>query len=148
MTAVIFTRLLKSNYCRLTFIISLAIITALTPRKIFYGYYTLLGIAFILTTALAITCIAYVIKEQVRSARANGASIIGIIATVLGFGALQTCTIGVPVCGASVGAGILAVFFPQVALPFFEKYGIIIVGVSILLQIATIALMGCFRRSK
>jgi len=145
MKSIYLWRIFKSHYCKAVFIASLILVFFLIPRKIFYGYYTILGIVFGIVTAATITCFVRNIKERAMAARASGASILGVIVIVLGFGALQACSVGAPVCGASIGAGIIALFFPGVAMNFLGKYSILIIVLSIFIQIAALYFMNCFK---
>ena len=141
-------QIFKSNYCKFVFLISLIGVYFLVPKKVFYSYYTLIGITFIITTSLIITCLIRIIKENVLSAKASGASLLGILSIIFGFGALQACTIGAPVCGATIGGGILALIFPGFAFNLIEKYSIPIVLISVLIQLLTLYLMKCFKKQK
>lgn len=135
----------KSHYCKLVFLISALLISLLIPKKIFYGYYNILAILFILVTSLTATCFIRNIKERILSAKNSGASLIGIISIIFGIGALQVCTIGAPVCGASIGMGIAALLFPGIAFSFAEKYGIWLVSFSIIIQLIALYFMNCFK---
>lgn len=137
----------KSHYCQLVFLISLIGTYFLVPQKVFYGHYTWIGILFIITTALTITCLVRSIKERVLSAKAGGASLLGILSIIFGFGALQACTIGAPVCGATIGGGIVALIFPGFAFGLVEKYSVPIVLVSIFIQLLSLYLMKCFQKT-
>lgn len=138
----------RSHYCKIVFVIFAFLVLMFTPRKIFYSYYIILGVAFVLVTSLTATCFVRNVKERILSAKASGASVVGIISVVFGFGALQACTIGAPVCGVSLGAGIAALVFPGVAFGFAEKYGIWIVIVSIVIQVVALYYMKCFKSVK
>jgi len=94
---------------------------------------------------LTITCFVRNIKEKVLLAKSNGASIISMIMIIFGFGALQVCTIGSPICTASIGAGFLALFFPGVAFHILEKYSVLIVVFSIIFQAFALYFMNCFK---
>ena len=148
MKRIYLTEIFKSNYCKVIFILSLILITVLIPKKIFYSYYSILGALFIFVTSITITCFIRNIKEKVFLAKANGASIIGIITIILGFGGLQACTVGAPVCGASIGAGFFALFFPGIAMDLIEKYSILVIILSIIIQIFALYFMNCFKKCK
>jgi len=136
----------KSHYCQFVFLIALVVTYLLVPKKVFYSYYILIGIFFIAATSLTITCLVRSIKERILSAKASGASLVGILSIIFGFGALQACTIGAPVCGATIGGGIMALIFPSFALNLMEEYGIPIVLISTLIQILSLYLMKCFQK--
>lgn len=139
---------LKSKYCKITFLISLIISYFLIPNKIFYKGYIILAIIFMFLFALTITCIIRTLKERIISAKKSGATILSIIGTILGIGALQTCTIGAPICGASVGLGIVSIFFPHTAHSLMHKYSIYIIYISIVFQIIALYFMNCFKKTK
>jgi len=141
-----FLEIFKSHYCKFIFLIALIGVYFLTPKKIFYGpYYTLLGILFIIMTSLTLTCFVRSIKDRVFSAKANGASLLGILSMVFGFGALQACAIGAPVCGATIGGGVIALIVPGFAFNLIAKYSIWIVLVSIFIQFFALYYMKCFK---
>jgi len=136
----------KSHYCKFVLLIALIGVYFLTPKKIFYGpYYTLLGILFIIMTSLTLTCFVRTIKDRVLSAKASGVSLLGILSIVFGFGALQACTVGAPVCGATIGGGVIALIFPGFAFNLMEKYSLWIILISIILQILALYFMKCFK---
>lgn len=139
--------LFKSNYCKITFLISLVLISFLTPKKIFYGFYSILGILFIVLTSITVTCLLRNVKERISSAKTNGATFMGILSVIFGFGALQVCTIGAPICGATIGAGVVALIFPGILFNFLEKYSIWIIVFSIIIQIISLYFMNCFKRT-
>ncbi|MEM3370227.1 MAG: hypothetical protein QXW00_02105 [Candidatus Woesearchaeota archaeon] len=136
-------RVLKSHYCKFVFLISAIGLSLLLPRKVYYGYYWIIAILFIITTSSIITCFVRSVKEKVYSAKRNGASLLGIIATIFGFGALQACTVGAPVCGAYLSTGILALIVPGFAFNFFERYSLSIIAISIVVQLIALYHMGC-----
>ncbi len=98
-----------------------------------------------LVAALTLTCFVRNVKERAVEAWRHGSSILGIIMIIFGFGALQVCTIGSPVCGATIGAGIFALIFPGMALEFIEKYSLVIILASIVIQVIALYFMNCFK---
>ena len=136
---------LESHYCKIVFAAVFALSYFLVPQKIFYRWYTLLGIAFMAMFALTITCIVRNIKERVMLKRTSGGSILSMIAVAVGFAALEVCGVGAPVCGATIGLGIFSTLLPGVTLGFFEKYGVYIVITTIALQMISLYFMNCFK---
>jgi len=136
----------KSHYCQFVFAISLLVTYFLVPKRIFYSYYTWIGVFFIITTSLTITCLVRSIKEKIISTKNSKLSLLGILSIILGFGALETCTIGAPVCGAAIGGGIIALIFPGFTFNFIEKYSIQVVLISLLIQLVNLYLMKCFKK--
>ncbi len=137
-------QIFKSRYCVATFILAFFFITLISPKKIFHGHNTFIGLLFILSTSLLITCLVRSIKEKIYSARLNGASVLGVISIVLGLGAIEACAVSAPVCGAYLGSGILAIFFPNIILNVFEKYNTLIILFSFLFQILALYQLKCF----
>ncbi len=137
---------LKSYYCVLIFTIAFIASYFLVPEKIFYGWYTILGISFMTVFALVIMCIVRNIKEKVVLAKTYGGSIVSIIAVAIGLAALEVCGVGAPVCGATIGIGIFSALLPSVALGFFEKYGTYIVVFTVILQVISLYFMNCFKK--
>jgi hypothetical protein len=69
-----------------------------------------------------------------------------VFAGILGLGAAQFCVFGSPVCGVSVGAGLIMAIFPSAAVHLLVEYAKWIIAGAILLQILGLYLMGCFKR--
>lgn len=136
----------KSHYCKTIFILSLIAGYFLVPEKVFYRWYTLLAIIFIIVFALTITCLIRNIKERFKDAKSQGKSLVGIISMVLGISALQVCGVGAPICGATVGAGIVSLIFPSFALGFLEKYSLWIIVFSIIFQLISLYFMKCYQK--
>jgi len=140
------TKFFKSDYCKVIFLASLILTYVFIPKKIFYSYYTIIGVAFIIIASLTITCFVKNIKEKVYAAKAQGASVVGIITILLGLVGLQACTIGAPVCGASIGAGVLALFFPLIAMELIKAHSFLVIYASLIIQIVALYFMGCFKK--
>ena len=138
----------KSKYCLIVFVLSLVISYFLVPKTVFYGVYTILAIAFMAAFALTLTCIVRNIKEKVLLAKTYKSSIVGILATALGLVALQVCGIGAPVCGATVGLGIVSSIFPAVFIELMSKYAIYLILISLIFQLFALYFMDCFKGVK
>lgn len=136
---------LKSQYCKIVFAVVLLLSYFLVPKRIFYGWYTLVGALFMAMFALTITCIVKNIKEKALLARTSGGSILSIIAIAVGLAALEVCGVGAPVCGATIGLGVLSAVFPSVAFGFFERYSLYIISGTIILQVVSLYFMNCFK---
>jgi hypothetical protein len=139
-------KIFRSHYCKIVFIISLILAYFLVPQSVFYSWYSLLGVLYMTVFALTLTCIVRNIKEKILLAKTYQSSIIGVLAAALGMAALQVCGIGAPVCGAAISAGLLSVIFPSVFLSFLNKYALLIVVGSIILQGIALYFMNCFRK--
>ena len=137
----------RSHYCQLVFGASLVLGYFVVPKKIFYGYDTILGILFILSFALVMTCLVRQTKERVKAARTYSGAIIGIIATAIGLTALEACGVGAPVCGAMVGVGVLSVILPMSAVDIIGRYAVPILIGSIVIQLIALYFMNCFKRT-
>ena len=140
--------ILKSHYCKAVFLLAMLASYFLIPHKVFYGFGYILAITFMLTFSLSVTCIVRNIKEKILLARTYKRSVAHIILIALGLSALQVCGVGAPVCGATVGLGVLSVIFPGVFIDFLGDYHLVIIIVSILLQLVSLYFMACFKLSK
>ena len=139
-------KVLRSNYCKAVFVIIFILSYFLVPEDVFVGYYILLAVAFMLSISLSLTCIIRNIKERVKLSRTYETSSISVIAAGIGLAALQVCGVGAPVCGASVGLGILSAIFPGVFVNFLQSYAVWIIVISIVLQLIALYEMNCFVR--
>lgn len=139
---------LASHYCQIVFVLALIAGYLLVPRTVFLDRYaTGLVAVFLFSFALSLMCLVRVVKERIVQAKTYKSSLIGIVATAVGMTALQACGIGAPVCGASIGGGILGMIFPAFAVSFLRSYAPYILGFSIIMQLASLRFMNCFRRS-
>ncbi|RJQ34382.1 hypothetical protein C4566_02215 [Candidatus Parcubacteria bacterium] len=146
MKKVYLLEIFKSNYCKIIFLLILAISYFLIPQKVFYGWFFILAIIFMVAFSLVMTCLIRSIKDKVVENRKTKQKITGAIAALIGLSALQVCTVGAPVCGVSIGFSIVASIFPSLAFNFLEQYSIYIVIVSIIFQFYSLYKMGCFHR--
>ncbi len=140
--------ILKSHYCKVVLLIAFIGSYFLIPSKVFYGFGYVLAITFMIAFSLSITCIIRNIKEKIMLAKTYKRSVFHIILIGLGLSAFQVCGIGAPVCGATVGLGVLSVIFPGVFIDFLGDYHGAIIIISILLQIISLYYMGCFKIQK
>ena len=140
-------KVFKSGYCQLTFVLFLAAGYFLTPKLILNGWQFFLAALFIFLFALVLTCLVRNVKEKAILARKYKSSLIGIIAAALGLAALQACGFGAPVCGASIGVGIMSAVFPGVFVNFFSAYSVYIIIFSIIFQFLALYFMNCFKEA-
>lgn len=138
--------ILKSKYCLVVFLFGLLLGYFLVPKKIFYSFYAILGAVYILIFAVMMVCIARNIKEKIVSVKNTGSSIISISASIIGLGAMQICGVGAPLCGAGIGFSIFSIIAPTASIAFFSQYSVLILMLSILLQLAALYYMGCFKK--
>ena len=136
----------SSKYCVALFAAFFLASWFLVPHSVLHGGYVLLAILFAASFALTATCIIRNIKERIALARTYGTSLIGLLAAVVGLSALQVCGIAMPICGASIGFGIVASLFPEFFFHFLSHWSIAIVIVSIILQWISLYFMNCFKR--
>lgn len=137
-------KVFHSNYCKLVFILFLLLGVAITPSKVFYSWYWILGLLFILVFAATMMCLTRNIKEKVVSARKTNSSILSLLGIIIGVSALHMCTIGAPVCGAA-GVGLLALILPTIAYKFMSQFSVYIVILSIILQLWALFSMRCLK---
>jgi hypothetical protein len=131
----------ERNACRLAFFLSLAIGFMLAPPLLLEKNIAI-AMVFILTFALSMSCVAFSVKEKLRNAKAG--STLSVVASALGFAAIEACSMGT-VCGAA-GLGILTLAIPGAFLGYFTDYGVQIVLASIAVQLAVLWRMGCLRK--
>ncbi len=120
----------------------------LIPKKIFFEWFTLIGLLFMLVFSITLTCIVRNIKEKVVLARTSGASVLSILAVVIGFSALQVCGVGAPVCSASIGLGLFSFLFPAFFNNLLQDYSIHFIVLSIIVQVISLFFMNCFKEVK
>ncbi len=138
--------LFRSRFCLGIFIVVFIASGLLVPKTMTHGYHLLLAGAFMISFALTITCMARNIKERIALARTAQTSLLGIIAAVLGLSALQVCGVAAPVCGATIGAGVVASLFPGFLFHFLSDWSIPIILLSIAAQWTALYFMNCFKR--
>lgn len=138
--------LFRSRYCLIVFVIVFLASGLLVPETMTHGYHILLAGAFMFSFALTVTCMARNIKERIALARTAKTSILGIVAAVLGLSALQVCGVAAPVCGATLGAGVVASLFPGFFFHFLSDWSIPIILLSIAAQWIALYFMNCFKR--
>jgi hypothetical protein len=138
--------MLRSKYCLIVLLLGLAGGYYFVPKKIFNGIWFVVGIVYIIVFAFVVACMVRVVKERAVNMKNTGASLISVIATVIGIGAMQTCGIGAPICGATVGIGVFSLFFPNISTSFFNEYAMHIVVVSIAIQLLALYFMSCFKK--
>ncbi len=134
----------RSGYCRLVFLAALPLGYWLTPRTAFHGWYALLGAAFVLSFALVMACTVRHIKERARLAATYSGLTIWTVAAAAGLAGLQACGIGVPMCGAALGAGFLSLALPLWASHFIMEHAVAVVLISLAAQTLALLRMNCF----
>lgn len=140
-----FWRVLRSTYCLLVFIAALGVgYVLIPPNAIHQGYDLTIGI-FVVLFALTITCMVRTIKERIRNSSHKG-SVLGLISSVVGLTALQVCGIGGPMCGASVGMGVVSVFLPGYVIHTLRLYTHELLILSVMMQLASLHYMRCLYR--
>lgn len=136
----------RSKYCILALVLGLVGGYYLIPEKIFHSSWYLLGFLYAIIFSIVSTCIIKIIKEKALNMKKAGAGIISILAAIFGIGAMQVCGIGAPICGATIGAGIFSLFFPNLSLSFLNEYAVFIIIFSIGVQLAALYYMKCFKK--
>lgn len=139
-----FIHVLRSNYCKIVFALGLVAGWFLVPESAFSGWMLTFALVFIFVFAMTITCLIRSVKERVILEKENRGSIWATIAAGVGLTALHVCGVSAPVCGASVGLGIVSAIIPGFAMQTVSEYGVYIVGASILIQAYALYNMKCF----
>lgn len=138
----------KRKRCRIVALIAAALITLIVPKDIFKGWLILLGVPFIILSSMVVACVVRLLKERIDLSKESGASFLAILATVFGFIALHMCTLGSMVCGATLSFSVVAFILPEYLFHKMSQYPIYVLIFSILLQIISLYLMNCFKKSK
>jgi hypothetical protein len=146
MNSLVLWSFLKSKYCIAVFFLGLLLGYLLVPKTIFYGLYYILGFSYIIIFSLVLVCIVRTIKDKINNFKSSGAGILTVIASIIGFSAMQVCGVGAPVCGAGIGMGLLSVVAPQASFPLLNKYSLFIIIFSLVFQIFALYYMGCFKK--
>jgi len=136
----------QSKYCIAVFLTGLLLGYLLVPKTIFYGTYSIIGIIYILVFAIMLMCIVRNIKDKVMNLKSTGSSIISIIASVIGLGAMQVCGIGAPLCSAGIGIGIFSIIAPSASISLLSRHAVLIAVATIALQVFALYYMGCFKK--
>lgn len=134
---------LKSRYCRFVFLASLIVGYVLTPKNVLTGTRGYVAVIFIVLFAFNLACMVRSIKEKIKTARVYKKSILGLLTSIVGISALQVCGLGTPVCGASMGMGLLSAVFPGFLISKMQPYGEIFLVVSIVLLMISLRTMNC-----
>ena len=142
------TKILKSHYCQVVFVLALVGSYFLIPSRVFSGVYLALAVLFMVVFSLIVTCFVRNIKEKVKSKRQHGVSVFGIIASAIGFSAFQVCGVGAPVCGASLGIVLISSILPSFFINFLMNYSDLVLASMILIQVAALAYMGCLKKAE
>ena len=137
-------KVFESNYCKIVFVLGLAISYLLIPKTVFKSQYLYLAIIYMILFSTILTCIVRTIKDRIKQARMYEKSLIGIIASGVGLATLQVCTLSIS-CSASLGLSILYLIFPQFIISFLTEYSQYILVISIIFQAIAIYLIGCFK---
>ncbi len=140
-------QILKSNYCKIIFVLGFIGSYYLIPENVFHSDNRLIAMIFMLVFALTITCIVRNTKEKIKTAKTYKTSILSILATVLGVSALQVCGMS-SMCVVGVGTGILSVLLPGFMMGFLENFGLQLLYFSIFIQLVSLYYMKCFNANE
>lgn len=135
--------ILSERFSQAIFLFTLAIAGWLTPVEVYYEQPLLVAV-FLLVFSTTITCTIRTLKDNLAASRGGGA--LSILSSLAGLAALSACSSAF-VCGAA-GAGLVALLMPVFLGDFLSTYGVPVVQFSILLQLFSLHLMGCFGPGK
>lgn len=139
-------KVLKSNYCKVVFLLSLILSYFLVPKHLVGFWWNLITITFMLLFSLNMTCMVRNIKERIKTAKTTTHSVINLIASGLGILALQVCGTSGYFCSASILMGVFSSVLPQFLLGFLKEYSLYIILATILLQFISLINMNCFKK--
>ena len=139
-------KILKSNYCKGVFLLSLILSYFLVPKHLVGFWWNLITITFMLLFSLNMTCMVRNIKERIKTAKTTTHSVINLIASGLGILALQVCGTSGYFCSASILMGVFSSVLLQFLLGFLKEYSLYIILATILLQFISLINMNCFKK--
>lgn len=134
---------LKSNYCKMVFVVAFVISYLVTPKSVFDGRNSFPAFVFITLLSFTIACVTRNIKEKIKQSVKLKQSLLSAVASGLGLATLQMCGLSGPMCGASAGAGLLSIVFPGIAMKLYQGYGTYVLMFSIFLQIVGLYFLKC-----
>lgn len=137
-------KVLRSIYCKLVFLLAFFGSYYLVPANVFIGRYQILVLMFMLMFSAVAMCIVRNIKERVVVAHQLKTSFAGLLLYILGLSALQVCGLSATMCTASVGAGVVSIFFPGVLFNYLIEYSVYVIYFSIITQLYVLYHLKCF----
>jgi len=137
--------LLKCKSCKFVFVFGFFLAYYLLPEAIFHQTSRILALIYMLVFAMLLMCMTRTVKNRVQLARKSGVSMLGIIGAVIGISAFQVCGIGAPVCGMTVGMGVLSTIFPGFMINFLTDYGDVLIYFSLATQLLALYFLKCFK---
>jgi hypothetical protein len=140
---------LESKYCWIVIGISLILSYFLIIRKftVFTNFWSiLLSVIYTIAFAISNSCLIKEIKETAKSKIKSGTdTTLSILGSVLGFGAVQLCTVS-GTCSINIVTSLLFSLLPTSLSLFFTKNGIWILLFADILLLISIFRMGCFKK--
>ncbi len=138
-----FFQIMKSHWCQLAFIGFLILGYWLIPQTALLGQYQFWSIVFMISFAASSTCAVRGMKERMASKLKGGASILSVIASLLGLSAVQFCSVNAVMCGSTLGFGALSMILPKFLFRFLHHHAIAILIGATIVQIISLYSMGC-----
>ena len=123
---------LKSKYCWIVIFISVILGYFLIIKKftLFTSFWSIFfSILYIVLFAISNSCLIKELKERIKGNFKTGNSILSILGSILGIGAIQLCTVS-GTCSINIVTSLLLSIFPTSLGFFFIKNGIWILIIS------------------
>jgi hypothetical protein len=140
---------LESKYCWIVMAVSLILSYFLIIRKFtsFTNFWSLfLSAVYIIAFAISNSCLVREIKENIKSKIRSGTnSILSILGSILGFGAVQLCTVS-GTCGMNIFTSVIFSILPTSLGMFFMENGVWILLIADILLLISIYRMRCFKK--
>ena len=139
---------LKSKYCWIVIFISVILGYFLIIKKftLFTSFWSIFfSILYIVLFAISNSCLIKELKERIKGNFKTGNSILSILGSILGIGAIQLCTVS-GTCSINIVTSLLLSIFPTSLGFFFIKNGIWILIISNILLLISIFKLGCFKK--
>ncbi|KUK76200.1 MAG: hypothetical protein XD93_1054 [candidate division WS6 bacterium 34_10] len=144
-----FNEVLKSKYCWFVMMVSLILSYFLIVKRFtsFTSFWSiLLSVFYIILFSISNSCLIFEIKSRVKNKLDTGkTSFISILGSVLGFSAVQLCTVS-GTCSINLVTTLLFAVLPTSIGMIFIKNGIWVLAIANLLLFYSIYKLECFKK--
>lgn len=139
---------------KIAFVLAIIVGYFLVPQIVMKEY-LVLSLGFLLTFAMSMACLSCALAEKFHAVKGklvfgNGnfvedaTATFSLIASLLGFVALEAC--GMAFSCSAAGIGILSIVVPGFAMHYVSEFAVYVVAISIAVQLGGMLSMGCFRK--
>jgi hypothetical protein len=141
----------KSKYCWLVIFVSAILGYFLVIKKLtsFTSFWSIfLSVFYIILFSISNSCLIRLIKDRVKNnIKAGTNSLLSIIGSILGLGAIQLCTVS-GTCSVTLFTSLIFTVFPTSIGMLFINNGIWILLFSNILLLYSLFKMNCFKKQR